>query len=317
MTKSAIDFGHMLTTILLLLSQSTAFAAPSSIELARTLVAFEGNGFSCAIAPKARGMMCKGSFKPDVYPEPVAFFVPLNYKVPKHAEVILHLHGWVDDGETLDDTIRKFRFSEALAKTHRNAILVVPRSNGHCDTFKTLLVHPHIFNNFLDHVLHLLVDARLAESPDLGDLTLTAHSGSYSTLEAILTRRCSPAVHTGCYVNHVKEVFLFDSLYDAGDGFVKFANEAPPFRFVSVFIPLKKKNGNWKWTAAGNHLLWAQLNPTADDSTFIESTLPPDAPLEAIARAAAKGPTFMRSDESHDPTFNKYFPRLLRAVHHQ
>ncbi|MBI3555315.1 MAG: hypothetical protein HY074_03495, partial [Deltaproteobacteria bacterium] len=248
---------------------------------------------------------------------PVVIFIPLHFRAHKRVDVILHLHGWVEDGETIDDTIRKFKFAEVLGDSRRNAILVVPRSSGHCETFKKQLTHFHVFNNFMDHVLRLLVDVRLAESLELGDLTLTGHSGSYSTLEAIVSHKCESAPRSGCYAGHVKELFLFDCLYDSGEGFVKFAKESPPFRFASVFIPLKKKNGDWKWTAAGNHALWSALNPNADDSTFLASTLAPDTSPEQIAQAAAKGPTFMQSDVGHDMTFNKYFPRLLRAVHHQ
>ena len=305
----------MLTMFPILFSLISAGAATPEFDLARTTAAFEANGFSCSHEATAKSVQCKGEFDHSVYPEPVAFFIPLHFQVHKFTDVILHLHGWVDAGETLDDTIKKFNFSEALGNSRRNAIMVVPRSNGHCDTFKNQLALSHVFRGFMDRVMRLIMDAQLAESMELGKLTLTGHSGSYSTLEATLAHQCENAGRSTCYVDRVKEVFLFDCLYDNGDGFVKFAKTAPPFRFASVFIPLKKKDGSWKWTAKGNHALWATLNPRADDSTFLDSTLAANASRETITQAAAKGPLFMRSDVRHDMTFNKYFPILLRTVH--
>ncbi|MBI3541696.1 MAG: hypothetical protein HY075_00255 [Deltaproteobacteria bacterium] len=279
-------------------------------DVAKTTAHFTSLGFSCSAFEEGKGLFCKGKLDASAYPEPIVLIVPPGYRVHHNAPVVLYLHGHLSEGETFDSTLEKYRFDQMYAKTKRQAILVIPSSLGKCDTFKSQLRTDAGFRALLDAVYKALADSGLSAAREPGSILLTGHSGSYSTIESILTNACAPKAT--CYRSHIRTIVLFESIYGDGDGFVPFAKASPPNRFYSVFLPLKKsKHGPWKWTAAGNFSLWSQLNPSADPESFLDSCLPPGASAKTVLEAMAKGPVFMRSDVDHEDTVKKYFPRLL------
>lgn len=265
---------------------------------------FSERGWSCNQFDRSDGMTCKGHFQKEVYPEAVAIIIPPSFRKKDYSSIVLHMHGWVDDSDepTLDDTLKYYRYDRLFSTTGRNSVLVVPRSNGHCETFNKIFGDEKSFNSFVGELENLLSNVGLSERPHSLPLTLTGHSGAYKAIGSILTHS----------LDRVREVYMFDSIYDDGEKFVKFASLGAPYKFYSVFIPIKNDKGQWKYTAYGNHSLWRKLHPTSDEGDFEKSLVSANAGPHIIrAQLQKTGQVFQASDVHHVETFLKYFSEAL------
>jgi hypothetical protein len=110
----------------------------------------------------------------------------------------------------------------------RNAVLVVPQGPYDSpDSFGGKLEDSDGFKRFMDEVTQTLREKSALKRKDfrIGDILLSAHSGGYQVVSAILDH--------GGITDHVKEVWLFDALYAQTDRFLAwFGNNR---RFLDIY----------------------------------------------------------------------------------
>lgn len=263
-------------------------------------------GFVCTTPDPQLGFHCRGHLDKRVYSEEVALFVPARFAAASPTsgnEMIVHFHGHHTYREelkridTFDDVLDEFKFDEMLAASGRESILVVPSSQGTCETFREELSTAKRFRKFIATLGKLLVNAGITQTAEPTRLVLTGHSGAHAPISSLLASGLA---------EQVDEVLLFDALYvnhlpREARALAAFAARAPEKRFVAAYI-----DGS---TTPGTRLVWSLLPAKLRGASFEGDVLDSD-PLPgdlAVAR-----PVFVRSDQEHWRTVNKYFPLFLR-----
>jgi hypothetical protein len=131
----------------------------------------------------------------------VRIFVPDGYRDRGSQDLVLHFHGF---NTSLAATLDEHLYQEHVFASGSNAVLVVPEGpiNAPSGNFGKLM-DPVKTAKLLKEVLVVLYREGKLQSPVLGDVTLTSHSGGYEAVDANLG---SPAVS-------VRQINLFDSVY--------------------------------------------------------------------------------------------------------
>lgn len=256
---------------------------------ALTSALLEVQGFKCEAPSAVTGTTCVGTV--DGYPREVAIVVPPGFLVRDRADVILHLHGFNLDNHPLSYMLSYFHFAQALAATHRNAVLVAPLSYGQCDDFNQSLADSAAhYRAFIDKVEAILQGSSLVHVAEPASITLTGHSGAYFPLSEI--------IGNGVYADRTQELYLLDATYGGADAFERFA-ALPHHRFWSAYH-------SWDQNMeAVNTEIMRDLSQEA--VPFYVSPKPIVPPQEVGTR----GVGFVVSDVDHDSTFFKYFQMLL------
>jgi hypothetical protein len=164
----------------------------------------------------------------------VLVFVPSHYRLPKSraVDVVVHFHG---HNTTAKAAMAAHKLAEQLAESRQNAILVVPQGpvNAPDGDFGKLMRKGGL-RAMLDEVREVLADGRRGEAladAGLGDaertgrILLSAHSGGYRATAATL--RNAP--------KDVREVFLFDALYDEVETFRDWVVADPKHRKLVAY----------------------------------------------------------------------------------
>jgi len=135
----------------------------------------------------------------------VAVFIPRDFRPGRSVDCVFHFHGWYN---SVAGTLRQFQLIEQLVESRRQALLVVPAGPRDApDSAGGRLEEPDGFKRFvaeLRGVLRQHADFQ-PNDPPLGRIILSAHSGGYRVVAAILDR--------GGLADQVQEVWLFDALY--------------------------------------------------------------------------------------------------------
>ena len=175
------------------------------------------------------GTTCIG--KIPGYPEPVAIVVPPKLKEMAQANVLLSMHGDNPDYEPVDSHIKRRGMPAMLTRTGRNQILVFPAGgscpNGSHSAYDKNLGNGPGFEKFMSGIGALFQKAGISSKPEVGNITIAAHSGSYKALSGIVSSK-------NAYSDRVNEVFCFDCMYEDDGVFAKYAKD-PRHRFWSVF----------------------------------------------------------------------------------
>ncbi len=146
----------------------------------------------------------------------VLVFVPLHYRPDRALDFIVHFHG---HNTTARAAITAHRLREQLWDSKQNAILIVPQGPvDSSDSSIGKLERPGGFGNMLREVRSalLLKETRRAlearaprASAPIGTVCVSAHSGGYHA--------AARAISVGGI--EVKEVYLFDALYNEAEVF--------------------------------------------------------------------------------------------------
>lgn len=165
-------------------------------------------------------------------------------------DAVVHFHGINDRA---DHTLARHLLREQLHASHRNALLILPQgpwlakdvSGGKLDQPGGLKRLLREITEVLGHGdLHRTLGARpvpMRDTPSLGKLVLSAHSGGFQTLTNALR-------HGGVEVHGV---FLFDAMYGFPNIFANWLAEtrhAPVHarhRFVSLYNPDSDLTSRW------------------------------------------------------------------------
>lgn len=185
------------------------FEPKSSLRAAKIKQQLEAEGAVCG-APSVDGdgafrcVFLAGTFAD--YPKRVSVIVPLQLTEVK--QIGIHFHGHlVGEGSSYDRVMAQFRFEQGLIEAgRRDMILIVPESEGRCDTFKAYFAENQNFVEFygkMEGWLELGVETQSLT------LFLLTHSGGYVAIESLLRQALDPS-HPA---SRIRKVALLDASY--------------------------------------------------------------------------------------------------------
>jgi hypothetical protein len=133
----------------------------------------------------------------------VAIFIPKGFRQGDAVDLVVHLHGWWNN---IDTVLKRYRLPQQLAESGKNAILVVPEGPRNApDSFGGKFEDPSGFGKFIDDIVAFLVKESKIKTQKVGSIILSGHSGAFHAMSFILM--------WGGMSNAIREVYLFDALY--------------------------------------------------------------------------------------------------------
>lgn len=154
----------------------------------------------------------------------VVVFVPDQFESLKPFDVVVHVHGWWNN---VDSVFVQFDLAAQLARSNRNAILVVPQGPKNApDSFGGRLEETGMFREFITDVLNELRQRSIVNDDSEPGIILSGHSGAYRMISFILAR--------GGMTERVREVYLFDALYGQLEKYAYWLDHYNG-RFVAVY----------------------------------------------------------------------------------
>jgi hypothetical protein len=166
----------------------------------------------------------------------VMVFVPEHYRLPsdKKIDFVVHFHG---HNSSAKDVISNHKLRDQVRESRQNAVLVVPQGPvAAADGDFGKLMKKDGLADLLDEVREVIAtkkasnklgDASVRGAKATGRVVLTSHSGGY---HAVAVNLKSGGVT-------VREVYLFDSLYDDVPAFRDWVVESPKHhKLVSYYI---------------------------------------------------------------------------------
>ena len=154
----------------------------------------------------------------------VALFIPKTFRPTKPVDFVVHFHGW---RHTVAMTLEEYQLVQQFADSGKNAILIVPQGPYLApDSFGGKLENTNGFKAFMSETVEKLrASGAFGQSQiRVGNIILSAHSGGYHALAAILD-------HGGL---KIREVWLFDALYENRDIFLTWLKNQR-HRFIDIY----------------------------------------------------------------------------------
>lgn len=156
----------------------------------------------------------------------VAIFIPKKFKESGKVDFLVHFHGW---RHTVAGTLEEYKLIEQFTASGRNAILVVPQGAYNApDSFDGKLEDTNGFARFMADVVATIKNSGALQQTNfgIGNIILSSHSGGYEAVSAI--------VNHGGLTDHIREVWLFDSLYAGTDNFLAW-QQAEDGRLLDIY----------------------------------------------------------------------------------
>ena len=162
----------------------------------------------------------------DHYSDPsVKVFVPAGFRPGSAVDLVFFFHGWYS---SIDEAEQAFQLSRQFAQSGVNALLVLPETARQApDSFGGNLEEPGGFARLVAELLEELKAARVIGRANPGRIVLAGHSGAYRLVGQVLER--------GGLEQNIREVYLFDALYDFEKLFAGWI-EAGGGRFVTLNV---------------------------------------------------------------------------------
>jgi hypothetical protein len=133
----------------------------------------------------------------------VALFVPKGFRQTESVDIIVHLHGWWNN---IDTVLKRYKLPQQVAESGKNVILVVPEGPRNApDSFGGKFEDEGGFRKFVEDVVDFLFQNGTVKTRAIGKVILTGHSGAYHGISYTLMRGGMP--------EKISEVYLFDALY--------------------------------------------------------------------------------------------------------
>jgi hypothetical protein len=153
----------------------------------------------------------------------VAVFIPRGFRARGPVNLVFFFHGWFT---TIEDAAEQFQLYRQFAQSGARALLVmVEAARNAPDSFGGRLEEPGGFSRLVTELLRALAQEGIVPTANPGGLVLAGHSGAYRVIAEILS-------HGGLEAK-IKEVYLFDALYDRTETFARWIKGGGG-RFVSV-----------------------------------------------------------------------------------
>jgi hypothetical protein len=136
---------------------------------------------------------------------------------------VFFFHGW---NSTIDDEQQRFELYRQFSESGDNALLVLPEMARNApDSYGGKLEEEGGFARMVDELLKVLLAEGEIRVARAGAIVLAGHSGAYRVIAQILDH--------GGMTDNIREVWLFDALYDLTDQYNAWI-ERTGGRFVSV-----------------------------------------------------------------------------------
>jgi hypothetical protein len=189
--------------------------------------------FELASAPFPNAARQNGYRYADLYYPPedhysdasVEVFVPAGFRPGSSVDLVFFFHGWYS---SIDEAERGFQLTRQFAESGVNALLVLPETARRApDSFGGNLEEAGGFARLVTELLGRLQAARVIGRAKPGRIVLAGHSGAYRLVSQVLER--------GGLEKNIREVYLFDALYDFEQLFAEWI-EAGERRFVSLNV---------------------------------------------------------------------------------
>ncbi|MHC1737448.1 MAG: hypothetical protein AB9882_05515 [Ignavibacteriaceae bacterium] len=156
----------------------------------------------------------------------VAIFIPKGFNPDDAVDFVFYFHGWYNN---IDSSLAKFRIIEQFSESNKNAILIFPEGPRNSpDSFGGKFEDALGFKNFMNDILKYLREEAIIREKNIGAIVLSGHSGAYRIISSIIS--------VGGLSTNIREVYLFDALYDRLDVFSNWIIENNG-RFVNIFTP--------------------------------------------------------------------------------
>jgi len=158
---------------------------------------------------RAEGRRYNGQFysaKDHYSDSTVALFIPRGFRETGTVDFVVHFHGWTNH---VARVLSHYQLIEQLVASGRNAVLVVPQGPMDApDSFGGKLEDLEGFKHFMEDVAQTLRQKSTLKNKDfaLGKIVLCGHSGGGRVISFI--------VDVGGLTDHVREVWMFDALYE-------------------------------------------------------------------------------------------------------
>ena len=175
---------------------------------------------------RVNGFLYQDVFYPydSDYSDPsVIVYVPPEFTSRRSVNLVFFFHGWLTN---IDDIQEQFQLYRQFAQSGVNALLVLPEvARNAPDSFGGKLEDPGGFSQLVKDLVTSLNKRGIIGTTRLGTIALAGHSGAYEVVARIL--------QVGGLSNRIREVYLFDALYDLADRFADWIALGGK-RFVSV-----------------------------------------------------------------------------------
>lgn len=161
----------------------------------------------------------------------VIIFVPKEFTPKEKNDFVIHFHGWYNN---VDSVLNQFNLIEQFSESRKNAILILPQGPKNApDSFGGKLEDENGFLRFMNDVTDLLYEKKIIRYESIGNIILSGHSGGCHVMSFILLR--------GGLTQSIKEVYLFDGLYDQIEKFTHWLDH-----YNGKFINIYTKDGGTK-----------------------------------------------------------------------
>ena len=205
----------------------------------------------------------------------VAVLVPHGLSLSRPVNLVFFFHGW---NSTIDDEEQRFDLYQQFAQSGVQALLVLPElARDVPDSYGGKLEEEGGFARLVDELLKVLRAKGEIRVARAGAIVLAGHSGAYRVIAQILAH--------GGMAGNIKDVWLFDALYDLTDQYDEWIQRTKG-RFVSV----SAEDGEETTDVDG------LISSLRDEGVPIE--VAPDDP-DNDARTLRSRVLFLRSDSDH------------------
>jgi len=180
-------------------------------DVAQAVEWLKAHGFTCLDSSHDlhSARRCVGRMKG--YSKKVAIYIPIHYPVNQNPPTLItHFQGWTYHS-SFEETLAAYHLGNELHASGTNKLLIVPESEGKCDTYRNELSSSDQFARFNQEVQNLLRASGLIPEAMPGKepiQEITGHSGAYFPIGNIL-RDASLKV---------RRVSLFDAAYCSSPG---------------------------------------------------------------------------------------------------
>lgn len=154
----------------------------------------------------------------------VMIVVPPQFKATKKTDIICWFHGWRNN---IDSAAEYFELAKQFLASNRNAILIIPETTKNApDSYGGKLEQKGIFKKLLQDVMSKLKSEKvIGKKAQAGNVELAGHSGAFRVMAHILQNG----------ETEVKQVLLFDGLYNQVDKYTTWIQADASHRFLHIY----------------------------------------------------------------------------------
>jgi hypothetical protein len=166
------------------------------------------------------------SFGPEHYTDStVGIVIPKTFKPTGSVDLVVHFHG---HRNYVENVIDHHRLAEQLVASGCNAILIVPQGPKDApDSGFGKMEDAGGFEALMREIVEYLHEEKKIPTTKIGHIAITAHSGGYNAVSAIVAR--------GGLRDNITDVILFDATYGGLERYADWIKLAGDRRLLSIF----------------------------------------------------------------------------------